>query len=156
MANQQEHKAGFNPTINLLPFEESNGPRKAGNAGFSGNGSLWHPSFVKRLPTLGVLALVGSILCMHFEGFVRENGPSDSGNAAVVAAIIDLTISNGKPTSSWSRNVQPTVWLAATSALANILLTYALSVGVVTYFWRRAVRGTTVRKRRGSLEITEI
>jgi len=91
----------------------------------STHGHPWQPGFFKQLPWLGLLALVGTVLCTF-------------------AAVAVLVVSNGRPIDSWSATLQPTVYLSIFTALANILLTYALYQGIVISFWRKAGQGATL------------
>ncbi|KAI9698653.1 MAG: hypothetical protein M1836_003763 [Candelina mexicana] len=85
--------------------------------------NTWRTGFFSRLPWGGISALIGAVLC-----------------AAASAAI--LLASDGK-VNDW--RLQPTVYLAITSALSSILVHYALSVGVSYSWWRKAMKeGTTV------------
>jgi hypothetical protein len=83
----------------------------------------WEPGIVQRAPWGGIVALFIVILCV-----------------AMCATI--LFVSHGQPTAYW--RVQPTVWLALLSALANALLRSALSVGVTIAWWRKALSGGTL------------
>ncbi|KAI9718454.1 MAG: hypothetical protein M1812_004175 [Candelaria pacifica] len=85
--------------------------------------NTWTTGFFSRFPWGGISALIGAVLC-----------------AAASAAI--LLASDGK-VNDWK--LQPTVYLAITSALSSILVHYALSVGVTNSWWRKATKeGTTV------------
>lgn len=83
----------------------------------------WLPGVLKHVPWLGLCALVVSISCM-----------------AVSIAV--LVMSNGRLVTSWW--IQPTVFLAAASATANIALQFALAEGVTVSWWYRALRGGTL------------
>ncbi|KAI9869326.1 MAG: hypothetical protein M1813_000115 [Trichoglossum hirsutum] len=87
------------------------------------NGGRWTTGFLARLPYLGLLAIVGVIAC-------------------IAAAIAVLAHSNGSPIHHWA--IQPTVWLAVISAIANACLHYALVEGAVIAWWRRAIHGGTI------------
>lgn len=87
------------------------------------NRNPWRAGVLARMPWVGFAALLGTLIC------------------ASAGAII-LILSNGNPLIDWS--VQPTVWLAITTALANILLHFALSEGATISFWRKAVQGGTI------------
>ncbi|KAI9745789.1 MAG: hypothetical protein M1835_002533 [Candelina submexicana] len=85
--------------------------------------TTWTTGFFSRFPWGGISALIGAVLC-----------------AAASTAI--LLASDGK-VNDW--RLQPTVYLAITSALSSILVHYALSVGVSNSWWRKAMKeGTTV------------
>ena len=80
----------------------------------------WLPGVLKHVPWLGLCALGISISCM-----------------AVSIAV--LFWSDGRPVTSWW--IQPTVFLAAASATANVTLKFALAEGVTISWWYRALRG---------------
>ena len=82
----------------------------------------WLPGAFKHFPWLGLSALVVSIICM-----------------AISIGI--LVRSNGQLVSQWP--VQPTVFLAVTSAVANIALRLALAKGVSIAWWYKSMRGGT-------------
>ncbi|KAL8730263.1 MAG: hypothetical protein Q9181_004730 [Wetmoreana brouardii] len=83
---------------------------------------LWNPSILHRLPWRGLGAMLGVL-------------------AAVAAAIVVLMLSDGRPTSNWS--LQPAVYLAIASALANIFIHFALSQAICVAWWRRATQPNT-------------
>ncbi|KAL8787562.1 MAG: hypothetical protein Q9213_002124 [Squamulea squamosa] len=87
-----------------------------------GKGNPWRPGFFRRAPWLGLSALLGAF-------------------AGVVGAVIILYLSDGKPIHSWS--VQPTVYLAISSAVTNILLHFALTQAVTVAWWQRALQKDT-------------
>jgi hypothetical protein len=87
-------------------------------------GHPWLSGFWRRMPTLAVLALLMVPLC--------------AGADAVI-----LYKSDGKEVESWK--VSPSVLLAILSAVANVCLQFARSEGVVISWWRKALRGGTLR-----------
>ena len=82
----------------------------------------WSPGWISRLPSLGVAALVGSLLC-------------------IAAASGILIASDGRPITDW--RIQPTVWLAVVSTAFNVMLHYGLSEGINVSWWRRAMQPQT-------------
>lgn len=87
-------------------------------------GNSWQPSFFRRAPWLGVIAMLGALI-------------------GVLAAIIVLYASNNKSIDDWT--VQPTVYLAISSAATNIFLHFAFTEAVTVAWWRRALqRDTTI------------
>lgn len=84
--------------------------------------SPWHPSPIRRLPWLGLSALLGTVL-------------------GIMASIAILMASNGQPTDVWS--LQPKVLLAIASTITNILLHLALSEGARIAWWRCAMKDNT-------------
>lgn len=83
----------------------------------------WLPGFLKHVPWLGLCALGISVSCM-------------------VVSVAVLVTSNGRPVTTWW--IQPTVFLAAASATANITLKFALAEGVTISWWYKALRGGTL------------
>lgn len=83
----------------------------------------WLPCVLKHVPWLGLFALAISASCM-------------------VASTAVLVMSNGRPVTTWW--IQPTVFLAAASATANITLKFALAQGVTISWWYKALRGGTL------------
>ena len=81
--------------------------------------SSWNPSFIFRLPWLGIAAFLGPL-------------------ASAASSIDILETSNGKPTSEWS--IQPTVYLAISSTITNLILYLALAEGVNLAWRRRAMK----------------
>jgi len=62
---------------------------------------------------------------------------------SVLFSLAILVASNNKPTDSWS--VQPTVYLAVASALANSAMRFAYAQAVVVAWWYLASKGATIR-----------
>ncbi|KAF7592218.1 hypothetical protein BBP40_000489 [Aspergillus hancockii] len=87
------------------------------------NTHAWEPGVLKQLPGLGVLSLVGVLLCLVFN-------------------IVILVTSNGKPQNSWK--IQPSVLLAISSAISTGLLRFALAEGAAITWWLKAINGCTV------------
>lgn len=87
-------------------------------------GNTWQPSFFRRAPWLGLIAMLGALI-------------------GVLAANIVLYASNNQSIDDWT--VQPTVYLAIASAATNIFLQFALTEAVTVAWWRRALqRDTTI------------
>lgn len=97
-------------------------------AGYAQLSQPWQPGFWKRFPVRGLgmwlLALVGT-----------------------VAAILILIYSDGVPVDHWDEQIQPTVWLALTSALTGAFLACAFAEAAAISYWRAAGRPTTVRHK---------
>ncbi|KAF4960057.1 hypothetical protein FSARC_10552 [Fusarium sarcochroum] len=87
----------------------------------------WLPGFWKRFPYRGlgmwVLALLGT-----------------------VAAILILVFSDGVPVDHWDEHIQPTVWLALTSALSGAFLACAFTEGAAISYWRAAGKPVTLQQ----------
>lgn len=82
-------------------------------------GNTWQPSFFRRAPWLGLIAMLGALI-------------------GVLAAIIVLYVSNNKFIDD--SKIQPTVYLAIASAATNILLPFALNKAVTVAWWSRALQ----------------
>ncbi|KAE8364918.1 hypothetical protein BDV27DRAFT_157399 [Aspergillus caelatus] len=83
----------------------------------------WEPGVLKRLPLLGISALLGVLACLIFN-------------------ITILLTSNGKPQNSWK--IQPSVLLAISSAISTGLLRFALAEGAAITWWNKAINGCTI------------
>ncbi|RSL47298.1 hypothetical protein CEP54_013477 [Fusarium duplospermum] len=87
----------------------------------------WQPGFWKRLPARGLgawlLALVGT-----------------------GAAVFILIYSDGVAVDHWDKYMQPTVWLALTSALTGAFLACAFAEGAAISYWRAAGRTATLQR----------
>ncbi|KAH6686692.1 hypothetical protein F5X68DRAFT_232034 [Plectosphaerella plurivora] len=82
----------------------------------------WKPGFFSSFPVLGILS---AVLGVAFTGL----------------AIALIRSCDKLETSDWTFPYQPSVLLAATSAISNALLATAFSSGAGVYFWRQAVKG---------------
>lgn len=82
----------------------------------------WRGTPFRRLPWLGLGALLGAVL-------------------GVIASIAILMKSNGQPTEYWT--LQPTIYLAIALTVTNILLHFALAEAVSVAWWRRATQEQT-------------
>ncbi|KAF4341965.1 hypothetical protein FBEOM_4131 [Fusarium beomiforme] len=87
----------------------------------------WLPGFWIRFPYRGLgmwfLALLGT-----------------------VAAVMILVYSNGVPVDHWDERIQPTVWLALTSALSGAFLACAFTEGAAISYWRAAGKPVTLQQ----------
>lgn len=104
-------------------------------------GESWQPGFWERAPGWGLSALLGSFVC---ERGASSKKRIDTDGSGTIAAVIVLLASDGKATAHWASGLQPTVFLSIATALANLLLTFALSQGLVIAFWTRALAGSNV------------
>ncbi|KAK0702411.1 hypothetical protein B0H67DRAFT_676718 [Lasiosphaeris hirsuta] len=84
-------------------------PGEPGEPGESGR--KWEPGVIARFPLIGFGALGLSICC-------------------TVTAVAIVILSDGKLTTAWYGNQQPTVLLAYTSTLADALMTVAFAEAV--------------------------
>ncbi|KAN0120168.1 hypothetical protein V8E51_002376 [Hyaloscypha variabilis] len=85
----------------------------------------WTPGILARIPRLGFLAMVFNIMM-------------------TIVSIVVLVLSNNSQTDHWNKFFQPSVWLSATSTLANMSSTLALAQGLIIAFWRKAGKGATL------------
>ncbi|KAF2140451.1 uncharacterized protein K452DRAFT_252088, partial [Aplosporella prunicola CBS 121167] len=93
-------------------------------------GKPWLPGIFKRLPQLGVLALLTATVCAF-------------GSLATLAA------SKGKDIELWpSKNhpLQPTVIVAILTAVANAAIRYALAESLTLLWWRKALSGGSLKE----------
>ncbi|RFU25198.1 hypothetical protein B7463_g11149, partial [Scytalidium lignicola] len=95
------------------------GLQKYGSAG-----DVWSPGFWRRFPFRGILALCGCLAC-------------------IVASIVVLVVSDDQPTDTWT--LSPTVYLAFLMAGTNMLARFAFHEGVKIAWWRKILRGSTVK-----------
>ncbi|KAI8932157.1 hypothetical protein NX059_011040 [Plenodomus lindquistii] len=84
----------------------------------------WTPGVLTHFPVLGLLSLAGVL-------------------ASTIAAISILLLSNQQPLDTWGYGIAPSVYLSIISVLSNIMLSYALTEGVIITFWRTAMHGTS-------------
>ncbi|KAH7183321.1 uncharacterized protein B0J16DRAFT_163597 [Fusarium flagelliforme] len=87
----------------------------------------WLPGFWTRFPYRGLsmwlLALIGTM-----------------------SAVLILKYSDGVPVDHWDKNMQPTVWLALTSALSGAFLAVAFTEGAAISYWRTAGKPVTLQQ----------
>ena len=106
-----EAKAGA--SARPVPSRNSSSPEKLGQAG-----AAWKPTYIRRLPLLGLACLSGVVLCT-------------AGAAAVLVA------SNHVSSSKWHQDIAPNVCLALINSVSNIMLAVAISYGVALAWWRK-------------------
>ena len=88
-------------------------------------GNAWRPSFFRTRPLLGLAAVGLAVACS-------------------LIALAVLFVSNGQPITTWT--LQPTVYLAITTALSNSALAYALLQAILISWWYKVSRGSTIRE----------
>ncbi|ETN44304.1 uncharacterized protein HMPREF1541_10484 [Cyphellophora europaea CBS 101466] len=95
----------------------------------------WKPSYVRKVPLLGLACLAGVVLC----------------SAAAVAVLV---ASNHMSSTKWHQNIAPNVCLSLINSVSNILLALAISYGVAIAWWRKAMHGATVAELHESWKAT--
>lgn len=96
----------------------------------------WQTGFWKRFPARGLTALLFAL-------------------GGTVAAVFILLYSDEVPVADWDARMQPTVWLALTSAGTGIFLGCAFADGAAISYWRAAGRPTTVSFYKMSLRVNQ-
>ncbi|KAI5362908.1 hypothetical protein Slin14017_G065890 [Septoria linicola] len=92
----------------------------------------WQPGFIAQFPWLGLGALGGVILCL-------------------IASVIVLICSNKQSQTrivghrGWPKAVAPNVLISIFNSVANICFGIAISNGVAIAWWRRALKGGTIK-----------
>lgn len=92
----------------------------------------WNPGFFARFPWLGAGALGGVLACL-------------------VASIVVIVVSNDKTQTrtqdhhSWPKLVAPNVLINIFNSVANICFGIAISNGVAIAWWRKALKGGTIK-----------
>lgn len=92
-------------------------------------GKPWLIGKFKRLPQIGVLALLVAVICAF-------------------AALGTLVSSNGKDIDSWpseKHHVQATIVVAVLTTVANATLRFALAESVTLLWWRKALNGGSLK-----------
>ena len=87
----------------------------------------WQPGFWNRFPWLGCSALLTVML-------------------ASASAVFVLILSDGKPENKWSKLLPPNVVLAGLNNVANIAIGVAVGQGIAIAWWRRSLKGATMRE----------
>lgn len=101
----------------------------------------WSTGIWARMPWVGLVAILTNITCKFH---IRETR-LDSLVLGTIVAVIVLSLSHGTEIENWSKTIQPSVWLSATSTLANLSLQLAFAEAVNIAFWRSAGKGASVR-----------
>jgi len=87
----------------------------------------WEPGWRRRFPWIGL----GSLF------FVLVS--------AALAAMV-LILSDQRAQSSWPQKLTPSIILAGINAFSNLMLAVAIGQGVAIAWWRKALRGATVKE----------
>jgi hypothetical protein len=69
----------------------------------------------------------------------------------IVASLFILIRSHKQPLDEWGYGIAPSVYLAIVSVVANTLTGYALANGLEITFWRKCLKGHSVRTLTGNL-----
>jgi hypothetical protein len=86
----------------------------------------WETGVRARFPWLGI----GSLVCVL---------------VSAGAAVLILTLCDGRAQSGWPKKLTPNVILAGINAFANIMLAIAIGQGVAIAWWRKVLGGATVK-----------
>ncbi|KAI4725566.1 hypothetical protein E4T49_06685 [Aureobasidium sp. EXF-10728] len=87
----------------------------------------WRTGMRARFPWNGAIALFIVILCAN-------------------SSIIVLLVSDGKKQKHWAEKIGPSVLLSAFNGIANIAFGVAIANGVAITWWRKALRGATIKE----------
>lgn len=87
----------------------------------------WRTGLRARFPWTGAIALFTILLCAN-------------------SSIIVLLFSDGKRQKHWAEKIGPSVLLSAFNGIANICFGVAIANGVAITWWRKALRGATIKK----------
>lgn len=87
----------------------------------------WKTGLKARFPWTGFIALFTIILCAN-------------------SSLIVLLVSDGKRQRHWAEKVGPSVLLSAFNGIANICFGVAIANGVAITWWRKALKGATIKE----------
>ncbi|KAH0191255.1 hypothetical protein KCU99_g6843, partial [Aureobasidium melanogenum] len=87
----------------------------------------WRTGLKARFPWNGAIALFTIILCAN-------------------SSLIVLLVSDGKKQKHWAQKIGPSVLLSAFNGIANICFGVAIANGVAITWWRKALRGATIKE----------
>ncbi|CAD0109404.1 unnamed protein product [Aureobasidium uvarum] len=87
----------------------------------------WRTGLRARFPWNGFIALLIVILCAN-------------------SSIIVLLVSDGKRQLHWAQKIGPSVLLSGFNGIANIAFGVAIANGVAITWWRKALRGATIKE----------
>lgn len=106
------------PQVNTVPLDSEE--RAFGDP-------QWRTGLKARFPWTGFIALFTIILCAN-------------------SSLIVLLISDGKRQRHWAEKVGPSVLLSAFNGIANICFGVAIANGVAITWWRKALKGATIKE----------
>ncbi|CAD0088496.1 unnamed protein product [Aureobasidium vineae] len=87
----------------------------------------WRTGMRARFPWNGAIALLIVILCAN-------------------SSLIVLLVSDNKKQKHWAEKIGPSVLLSAFNGIANIAFGVAIANGVAITWWRKALRGATIKE----------
>jgi hypothetical protein len=87
----------------------------------------WKTGLKARFPWTGFIALFTIILCAN-------------------SSLIVLLVSDGRRQEPWAKKIGPSVWLSAFNGIANICFGVAIANGVAITWWRKALKGSTIKE----------
>ena len=87
----------------------------------------WKTGLKARFPWTGFIALFTIVLCAH-------------------SSLVVLLVSDGKRQKHWAEKIGPSVLLSAFNGIANICFGVAIANGVAITWWRKALRGATIKE----------
>lgn len=87
----------------------------------------WRTGLRARFPRNGAIALLIIILCAN-------------------SSLIVLLVSDGKRQRHWAEKIGPSVLLSAFNGIVNICFGVAIANGVAITWWRKALRGATIKE----------
>jgi hypothetical protein len=87
----------------------------------------WRTGMKARFPWTGFTALCTILLCAN-------------------SSVIILLVTDGRKEEPWAEKIGPSVWLSAFNGIANICFGIAIANGVAITWWRKALRGATIKE----------
>jgi hypothetical protein len=87
----------------------------------------WRTGMKARFPWTGFTALCTILLCAN-------------------SSVIILVLTDGHKQAPWAQKIGPSVWLSAFNGIANICFGIAIANGVAITWWRKALRGATIKE----------
>jgi hypothetical protein len=86
----------------------------------------WKTGLKARFPWTGFTALFTILLCAN-------------------SSVVILLVTDGRKQEPWAQKIGPSVWLSAFNGIANICFGIAIANGVAITWWRKALRGATIK-----------
>ncbi|KAF7192985.1 hypothetical protein HII31_05676 [Pseudocercospora fuligena] len=120
------------PVTYATPVAATDEELEKGEGGQGEEHAHWQPGFFAQFPWLGIGALGGVLACL-------------------IAAVVVLVCSNHKTQTRtahhrpWPKAVAPNVLISIFNSVANICFGIAISNGIAIAWWRRALKGGTIK-----------